>query len=94
MEKTSRRVIIRVTGIVQGVFFRAETRNEARALGLHGYVRNRPDSSVEIVAEGTADAVADLITWCGQGPPLARVDKVEVSEQTPTGALSGFQITF
>jgi len=65
-----------VRGRVQGVFFRASTRTQAQALGLHGYAKNLADGSVEVLACGTEDALNRLQSWLGQGPPAARVDDV------------------
>ena len=70
--------IIKVVGKVQGVFFRASTRTQAQQLNLRGWVRNEPDNSVRIVAEGEEPALQQLIDWCKQGPPQAQVDKVTV----------------
>ncbi len=90
-----RRVRVRITGLVQGVFFRAETRRQTRLIGdLNGFVRNLPDGSVEVVAEGPSEAVEKLIDWCRKGPPLARVRSVEVSEEKPTGEKSGFRVAY
>ena len=80
-----KRVKVVVTGMVQGVFFRAECASRARRLGLGGHVRNLPDGGVEAVLEGAEDAVDRMIDWCRQGPPLARVDRVDVEELSPTG---------
>jgi acylphosphatase len=66
-----------VEGRVQGVFYRASTEAEARRLGLTGWVRNRPDGSVEIEAQGEAGALEALLTWCRDGPPGARVTDLE-----------------
>ena len=66
-----------VTGRVQGVFFRASTREQARRLGLRGHARNLPDGSVEVVAVGSADALESLAAWLRQGPPLAQVAAVQ-----------------
>jgi acylphosphatase len=77
-----------VSGRVQGVFFRASTRNEAVRLGLHGYTRNLVEGRVEVVASGSAEAVHELEQWLWQGPPVARVDDVTRSEhegQVPKG---------
>ncbi|MBD3337268.1 MAG: acylphosphatase [Candidatus Eisenbacteria bacterium] len=71
-----------VSGRVQGVCFRAETRDVARRLGLKGYVRNRPDGTVEAVAAGDDAALRDFIDYLNQGPSLARVDKVDLSWDT------------
>ncbi|PJJ58891.1 acylphosphatase [Hymenobacter chitinivorans] len=76
-----------IQGRVQGVFFRQSTRAEAQRLGLTGYARNNADGTVTIEAEGTPDALAALEAWCHQGPPAARVDRVEVSRG---GAVQGF----
>ncbi|CAD1788411.1 acylphosphatase [Xanthomonas arboricola pv. juglandis] len=65
-----------VTGVVQGVWFRAATRERAVALGLRGHARNLPDGSVEVVAAGTDAALDALETWLWQGPPAARVAAV------------------
>jgi acylphosphatase len=66
-----------VSGVVQGVFFRASTRGEALRLGLTGHARNLPDGRVEVVAHGEAEALDTLERWLWQGPPAAKVDRVE-----------------
>jgi acylphosphatase len=76
-----------VEGRVQGVAFRAVTTATARELGLCGWVANRDDGSVEAVAEGDEGAVAALIQWCHQGPPGARVIRVEVRDDPGHSAL-------
>ncbi|PUA79759.1 acylphosphatase [Nocardioides currus] len=78
----------RVTGRVQGVSFRWATAEKARDLGVTGWVRNEPDGSVELHAEGSQDAVDALVEWCRTGPALARVRDVAVREATETGATS------
>lgn len=70
--------IIHVTGHVQGVFFRASARDEARRLGLAGWARNEPDGSVRIEVEGDPSALDQFIAWCRIGPPRARVKHVAV----------------
>lgn len=84
-----RRVI--VTGRVQNVWFRDSCRTEALARGVSGWVRNRPEGSVEAVFEGSPAAVEAMITWCRTGPPRARVDRVEVLVE-PVEGESGFSI--
>jgi acylphosphatase len=84
-----RRVI--VGGRVQGVCFRAECREEAEALGLAGWVRNRSDGTVEAVFEGPESRVEAVTVWMRHGPPQARVERVEVAEEEPEG-LAGFAI--
>jgi acylphosphatase len=89
MAEVARRV--RVTGLVQGVFFRAWTCDEAQTLGLSGWVRNCSDGSVEAHVEGEPEAVEKLIDLMREGPPGARVDKVAVETADPEG-LSGFEV--
>lgn len=83
---------VRVTGRVQGVFYRDSCRRQARRLGVAGWVSNRPDGSVEAVFEGETDVVEQLIAWARRGSPQSRVDDVEVSEEDPEGE-SGFRVT-
>ena len=75
-------VRLRIRGRVQGVFYRDSTRREAQRLGLRGWVRNRSDGSVEAVALGLPERIAALIDWCHEGPPLARVAEVGVTEES------------
>jgi len=86
------RAEVLVRGRVQGVFFRAETTRMARALGLCGYVRNRPDGGVDAVFEGPARQVRRAVSWCYQGPPAARVEHVQVRWGKPTGQHTGFTV--
>ncbi len=86
------RARFRVSGRVQGVFYRQSTANEATRLGLSGSVRNLPDGSVEVVAEGPRDAVLLLEAFCRVGPPAARVDAVEVTWEPPTGEARPFAV--
>jgi acylphosphatase len=88
----ARRVHAVVTGRVQGVAYRASTADEARRLGVVGWVRNLGDGSVELEAEGTPERVAALLAWCERGPPMARVTGVEAHARTPLGAEPGFEI--
>jgi acylphosphatase len=82
----------RVSGRVQGVSFRWYTQEQARRLGVSGWVRNEPDGSVLLHAEGDDEAVDGLVAWCHQGPGLARVRDVAVRDAAPSGATS-FDIT-
>lgn len=86
------RARLHISGRVQGVFFRARTREKAQALGLTGWVRNLPDGRVEAVVEGGEAAVDALIAWAKIGPPAARVHDVAVSREPPTGQFAGFSI--
>ena len=71
---------LHIQGRVQGVWFRESMRQEAERLGVTGWVRNRPDGSVEAVVQGSVEAVDALIAWARIGPPLARVERIELSE--------------
>lgn len=77
-----------VQGRVQGVFYRDSCRAQARRLGVGGWVRNRPDGTVEVVAEGTRDRVDQLLTWCHAGPPRATVTGVVVIDEVPAAERS------
>jgi acylphosphatase len=81
-----------VSGLVQGVFFRQSTVDEARRLGLCGWVRNCPDGRVEVEAEGERTKVEALVRWCGRGPPAARVDGVQVAWAAHRGDLTPFSM--
>lgn len=81
----------RVTGRVQGVFFRASTQRKARSLGLAGHARNLEDGSVEVLAVGSPAALGELQSWLRGGPPGARVDSADcASEPVPDPAPEGF----
>lgn len=82
-----------VRGRVQGVFFRAATQREARRLGLTGWVRNRADGSVEILAEGDEGQLRQLGMWAEKGPSAARVDDVNVRWRAYSGDYPEFRIT-
>ena len=73
-----KRALVVVRGSVQGVFFRVETRNRARSLGLAGWVRNARDGTVEAAFEGDDERVESMVEWCRRGPAGARVEDVEV----------------
>lgn len=83
---------LRITGRVQGVYYRASMVEQARALGLRGWVRNRLDGSVEALVTGPADPVQALVDWVHRGPAMARVDAVEVREALGVAEeLGGFE---
>jgi acylphosphatase len=81
-----------VQGRVQGVGFRYTCSHEARRLALSGWVRNRPDGSVEVWAEGPREKLAQFLHWLHQGPPGARVDQVQHTPHPPTGKFQDFGI--
>ncbi len=84
---------MRVTGRVQGVSFRWYAREREQRLGVVGWVRNEPDGSVLVHAEGEDEAVDALVAWCHDGPALARVSGVAVREASPSGA-RGFDVRY
>jgi acylphosphatase len=83
-----------ISGRVQGVFFRAETQRVAERFGVVGWVRNRPDGTVEAVFEGEQKAVDAVLVWCKEGPNLAVVDKVKVKWQDYSGEFNSFDVTY
>ncbi len=87
------RARIRVTGIVQGVAFRQSAADEARRLGVRGFVRNLADGSVEAEAEGDRAGVEALVRWCRRGPPAAQVEAVDVEWLPHRGDLGPFRVT-
>ena len=82
-----------IRGRVQGVGFRYYCRDEARRMGLSGWVRNTEDGAVEVYSEGPQEAQARFLRWLHQGPRGARVDSVRFRAQTPTGEYRCFSIT-
>lgn len=78
---------ITISGKVQGVFYRDSTKNKAQELGVKGWVRNEPNGTVYMEAEGGRDALDKLIDWCKQGPPRAKVENVHYE----VGEVEGFE---
>ena len=89
-----KRIHVYISGLVQGVFFRARTHREATRLGLVGWVRNCPDGRVEAVFEGAEGKIREMLDWCRRGPKYARVDHVEVIEEPWTGAFRDFTVRY
>ena len=88
------RVNVIIHGRVQGVFYRASAREKAIELGLTGWVKNRVDKKVEVVAEGDKKQLDNLIEWCRVGPPDAYVTEVEVKWEPYTGEFRDFSVKF
>ena len=87
------RVHVWITGRVQGVFFRAYTRDAAQMIGVTGWVRNLPDGRVEAVFEGELDKVEKMVEWCREGSPMSRIERVDLLEEVYTGDFDRLAIT-
>ena len=83
-----------ISGMVQGIFFRSETKKEAKKLGVKGWVRNLSDGRVEAVFEGGEREVEALVEFCKRGPPQARVTDVHVVMENYTGGFKDFEIMY
>ena len=83
-----------ISGRVQGVFYRASTRNKAEQIGLAGWVRNTSDGKVEAIFEGDESAVKNMIAWCHKGPRSADVSNVTVDYTKFLGEFEEFSITY
>ena len=89
-----KRVEVTIKGHVQGVYFRANTRDRAKRLGVEGWVKNQPNGDVKAIFEGEREMLEDMIDWCHKGPPMARVDEVETEWSEPSGDFDGFRIKY
>jgi len=83
-----------ISGHVQGVGYRMYARDEANRLALTGNVRNMPNGTVEITAEGAPAALCKMLAWCLSGPPMARVTDVKENFTTATGKFKDFKIAY
>tara|TARA_B100000959_G_scaffold263989_1_gene303932 strand:+ start:2092 stop:2406 length:315 start_codon:yes stop_codon:yes gene_type:complete len=92
--KPDMRIHVIVSGIVQGVFFRANTKSEADRLGVYGWVRNMMDGTVEIIAEGKEDNIDRFIQWCRKGPPGADVKNLELNREEFKGEFKSFNVAY
>lgn len=92
MDRELRALRALVSGVVQGVGFRWSARDKAASLGLSGWVRNTEDGRVELVAEGGAEELERFSGWLREGPPGARVERVETEAIRPSGAFRSFRI--
>jgi len=89
-----KRVHVFISGKVQGVFFRAYTKQKADELGVKGWVRNLPDGRVEAVFEGEDHKVDQMVKWCWEGSPLSKVENVETKEEEYKGEFKNFEIRY
>lgn len=85
------RARVLVSGTVQGVYYRANTRETARTLGVDGWVRNLDDGRVEAVFEGKPRDVEEMVQWCHTGSPAADVEDVDIEYEEPSG-ITGFSV--
>lgn len=85
-------VRLKISGHVQGVFFRDATRTQALLFGLRGWVKNTHDGGVETLVQGPKEKLEAFIGWCKKGPPAAGVENIEISWEKATELLSDFEI--
>jgi len=90
--KVNKHVII--SGRVQGVFFRASTKQKAEQLGITGWVRNTSDGKVEAIFQGGENKVKEMIDWCYHGPPLSRIDNIEIEDISYNNKYDFFSIIY
>lgn len=83
-----------IEGLVQGVWFRESTRRQAVSLGVSGWVKNRPEGTVEALLEGPEDAVLRLVAWCGKGPSAAGVTGIHETDEAWLGEFSAFDVVY
>ncbi|MBU1031463.1 acylphosphatase [Patescibacteria group bacterium] len=83
---------IKISGLVQGIFFRASAKEQADRLEITGFAKNQPDGSVYIEAEGNEENLDKFIKWCHTGPSMAQVEKVELSEK-PLKSFKEFEVS-
>ena len=86
------RAHVRISGQVQGVFFRDSTRQKAEELNLAGWVKNLPDGKVEAFVEGPSEKVREMVRWCEEGPQHASVENVDTGFEDAGGELDGFEV--
>jgi acylphosphatase len=83
-----------IEGRVQGVWFRESTRRQAVSLGVSGWVKNRPEGTVEALLEGPENKVLKLVAWCGKGPSTANVTGIHETEEVWRGAFDAFDVRY
>ena len=90
----NKRIHLIIEGRVQGVWFRESTRRQAVSLGVSGWVKNRPEGTVEALLEGSEDAVLRLVAWCGKGPSAANVTRIHETEEAWRGEFDAFDVHY
>ena len=90
----NKKINLKIYGRVQGVFFRSSAQSKAKKLNLVGYVKNKDDGSVEIVAEGKQENLKEFLKWCYNGPIMAKVEKIDKSWQKANFEFEKFQIKY
>ena len=88
------KVHVIISGRVQGVWFRASTKSKAEQFGITGWVRNTSDGNVEAVFEGNKKIIEEMLEWCNHGPPLAKVDNIEVEKQPANDEFDKFSFRY
>lgn len=86
--------LLKITGKVQGVFYRDNAQEKATELGLKGFVKNMPDESVLVCTQGKKHKIEDFIVWCREGSPSAEVDHIEVTWREPVDNFESFEVTY
>jgi acylphosphatase len=92
LESCTVRAHLFVSGVVQGVSFRASTQDQARRRGIVGWVKNLDDGRVEAVAQGSKDRMRELVAWCRKGPPAAKVEKLDVTWEEVGDEFRDFEV--
>ena len=91
-DNSTHRARVRISGRVQGVFFRDSAREKAERLDLAGWIKNLPDGRVEAIFEGPSQKVREMVDWCEHGPSQASVESVDTDFEEPRGDLQGFEV--
>jgi len=88
------RIHIIIKGRVQGVFFRAQAKRQAQIFNITGWIKNNPDGSVELIAEGEEDNLNQLQAWCTKGPDIAKVENIKAKQEEYKGEFTTFSVKY